>query len=81
MSDPESSYRRYDAKLTAVGTGDVTIRIVHKYDSSICQEYTFNVADQGGHEYVISEADEGESQTVETCYRRRDCHRFCRPAL
>lgn len=67
VSDPESSYRRYDAKLTAVGTGDVTIRIVHKYDSSICQEYTFNVADQGGHEYVISEADEGESQTVETC--------------
>lgn len=47
VSDPESSYRRYDAKLTAVGTGDVTIRIVHKYDSSICQEYTFNVADQG----------------------------------
>lgn len=67
VSDPESSYRRYDAKLTAVGTGDVTIRVVHKYDSSICQEYTFNVADQGGHEYVISEADEGESQTVETC--------------
>ena len=67
VGDPESSYRRYAAKLTAVGTGDVTIRIVHKYDSSICQEYTFNVADQGGHEYVISEADEGESQTVETC--------------
>ena len=29
VSDPESSYRRYDAKLTAVGTGDVPPDLPH----------------------------------------------------
>lgn len=64
----KNSYNRYySAQLQAVGTGDVTIRVALKYDPSVYLEYKINVADEGGHDFVINQAEEGSDHTTEVC--------------
>ncbi|MGN0394858.1 MAG: fibronectin type III domain-containing protein [Coprococcus sp.] len=68
VTEPDNtSYRQYEAKLDAVGTGDVTVRVALKYDPSVYREYALNVTEIGGHAYTAEIVTDEALASPATC--------------
>lgn len=53
--------------ITAVGVGVTTIRISVEQDPSVYKEFTLDIEDSGGHDFVIKTPEDGVNETTKTC--------------